>query len=211
MTASRAASRCGSFALNAPDESPQTDEEYQRRIEALEDSLHGDEAKLTFHSKELKAIQEYEKSVMAAQFDRLQEIQKAKEARMKQLGTQISQTKAELKVLLQRHPCSDEAKVTSVFRDTHRLVSTILTRHTSGSRHWKTLSSAMSLSSGFIARNLKRASHANAVLSLLRSADSRKSQGPKKHAWNSYTLRSPRRRPNSRPCGRIVLVFLNPR
>jgi hypothetical protein len=165
MTASRAAAQCGSFALNALDESPQTDEEYQHRIEALEDSLHGDGTKLNSHSKELEAIQTYEKSVMAAHFDRLQEIKKAKEARMKQLGTQISQTKAELKVLLQRHPRSDEAKVTSVFPDTHRLVSTMLTRHTSaGSRHWKTLSSAMSLSSGFTEKNLKLASPANAVL-----------------------------------------------
>jgi hypothetical protein len=42
---------------NAPDESPETEEEYQRRTEALEDYLHCDAVKLAidFNSKELEA------------------------------------------------------------------------------------------------------------------------------------------------------------
>jgi hypothetical protein len=94
MSASQHASRRGSFASDAPDES---EEEYQRQIEALEDSIYRDELKLDFDVKKLEQTRNDERKALA-RFDLVQGSRLTIEACMEPLRIQMAQKRVALKV-----------------------------------------------------------------------------------------------------------------
>jgi uncharacterized protein (DUF3084 family) len=135
MTASRDTGLQGSFGLNAPDESLKIDDEYkrlmkksQRLIEALEDSIRRDALRFRFSSKEFEETC-MEVQLVQAEIDRIQETKKVREGLVAQQSAQISEKENKLEALRQSLARLREAKVTSVFPDTHGMVLTTSNRH----------------------------------------------------------------------------------
>jgi hypothetical protein len=139
VTTSRNTSRRGSVDLNAPDESTETEEDYHRQMEATEDAIHSqmeatedaihrDAVKLDFYSKELEQTLQEERGALA-KIERLRETKGARETRVKDQRAQLAEKKAKLEDLRQSWTRLREAKVTSVFPNTHIMVLTITDRH----------------------------------------------------------------------------------